>query len=507
MSTLADLLHDRTALTPADIDWLHRLVAEWQLVSDMSFADLVLWVRTRDGCWLAAAHMRPTTGPTVYPYDVVGTELRGEPARRLERAPPATQAVAADASGRLPVGQQTVPVLRGRTVVAVLSRDQQLIAGRIPSQLELAYLGSAGELLQMISEGTFPYPGHGADPESAPRVGDGLLRLDRTGHVVYASPNALSAYRRLGVSGDLLGAHLGHTVATLSAGQGLDEPRGSAALAAALRFGEPRESEVEAQGATVLLRAMPLVPAGEPRGALVLVRDVTELRRRDRQIVGKDATIREIHHRVKNNLQIVASLLNLQASRIRQPEARAEFQSARDRVRALATLHRHLYAHGEIHTINMREFLVELCGQLFQAMGEAPGRRLHLHIEAPELKMSSDQAVPLALIVTEAVSNAVKYAFPLERSGNVWVCLATDGETAELNVRDDGVGIPAGRVETEAGTRDGIGLQLIRGFSRQLGATLEVKEGGGTQYVVRLRLRKERIDGPVLRGAAARSNR
>ena len=221
----------------------------------------------------------------------------------------------------------------------------------------------------------------------------------------------------------------------------------------------------------------------------------------------QDLLMQEIHHRVKNNLQIVASLLNLQASRIRQPEARAEFQSARDRVRALATLHRHLYAHGEIHTINMREFLVELCGQLFQAMGEAPGRRLHLHIEAPELKMSSDQAVPLALIVTEAVSNAVKYAFPSERSGNVWVCLATDGETAELNVRDDGVGIPAGRVETEAGTRDGIGLQLIRGFSRQLGATLEVKEGGGTQYVVRLPLRKERIDGPVLRGAAARPNR
>ena len=221
----------------------------------------------------------------------------------------------------------------------------------------------------------------------------------------------------------------------------------------------------------------------------------------------QELLMQEIHHRVKNNLQIVASLLNLQASRIRLLEARAEFQSARDRVRALATLHRHLYAHGEIHTIDMREFLVELCGQLFQAMGEVPGRRLHLHIDAPELKMSSDQAVPLALIVTEAVSNAVKYAFPAGRHGNVWVALGTDGEVAELDVRDDGVGIPAGRVETEAGTRDGIGLQLIRGFSRQLGATLEVKEGGGTQYVVRLPLRKERIDSPVLRAAASRPNR
>ena len=208
--------------------------------------------------------------------------------------------------------------------------------------------------------------------------------------------------------------------------------------------------------------------------------------------------MQEIHHRVKNNLQVVASLLNLQASRIRQPEARAEFQSARDRVRTLATLHRHLYAHGELHTINMREFLVELCSQLFQAMGEKAGERLRLEIEAPELRMSSDQAVPLALIVTEAVSNAVKYAFPGGRRGSISVYLKADHDHAVLEIFDDGVGIPAGRVETEAGTRDGIGIQLIRGFARQLGATLQVEEGHGTRYKVRLPLQRKRLDGPLL---------
>ncbi len=212
----------------------------------------------------------------------------------------------------------------------------------------------------------------------------------------------------------------------------------------------------------------------------------------------QELLMQEIHHRVKNNLQIVASLLNLQASRIRQPEARAEFQSARDRVRALATLHRHLYAHGEVHTINMREFLIELCGQLFQAMGEKAGERLKLEIEAPELKMSSDQAVPLALIVTEAVSNAVKYAFPGGRRGAISVHLTADLDHAELEIHDDGVGIPAGRVETEAGTRDGIGIQLIRGFARQLGATLQVEEGNGTSYRVSMPLRRERTVSPML---------
>ena len=219
----------------------------------------------------------------------------------------------------------------------------------------------------------------------------------------------------------------------------------------------------------------------------------------------QELLMQEIHHRVKNNLQVVASLLNLQASRIRLPEARAEFQSARDRVRTLATLHRHLYAHGELHTINMREFLIELCSQLFQAMGEKAGERLRLEIEAPELKMSSDQAVPLALIVTEAVSNAVKYAFPGGRRGSISVYLKADQDHAELEIFDDGVGIPAGRVETESGPRDGIGIQLIRGFARQLGATLKVEEGDGTRYKVRLPLQRKRPDSPMLGTLASKT--
>jgi len=205
----------------------------------------------------------------------------------------------------------------------------------------------------------------------------------------------------------------------------------------------------------------------------------------------QELLMKEIHHRVKNNLQIVASLLNLQASRIRLPEARAEFASARDRVRALATLHRHLYLQGEVHTINMPLFLTELCGQLFQAMGETAGRRIQLNIQASPLQMSSDQAVPLSLIVTEAVSNALKYAFPRGRTGQVTVRLSSDGETAELVVEDDGVGIPAGKSETDTGPRDGIGITLIRGFARQLGGDLSVEEECGTRYTLKMKMIRE----------------
>jgi len=212
----------------------------------------------------------------------------------------------------------------------------------------------------------------------------------------------------------------------------------------------------------------------------------------------QELLMQEIHHRVKNNLQIIASLLNLQASRIKQPEAKAEFQAARDRIRALATLHRHLYAHGDLHTINMRSFLVELCSQLLQALGETPaGGRITLDIEAPELQISSDQAVPLALIVTESVSNSAKYAFPGRRSGHILVRLTIEDEGSareilRLVIEDDGVGIPSGRADTEAGVRDGIGTHLIRGFARQLQATITLTQQPGTRYVIKIPLHRAR---------------
>jgi two-component sensor histidine kinase len=477
VSTLADLVRARTELAGPDLVWLQRLVGEWQLVADLSFADLVLHVRTTDATWLAVAHMRPTTGPTAYPQDVVGAEVPAAMAPRLE----SVLATGLTAPGpepdrsRLPLRRELVPVRRGARVLAVLSRDATRDVTRMPSALELTYLTTAGELLQMVGEGRFPFPGSATDREHAPRVGDGLVRLDRTGHTVYASPNALSAFRRLGVAGDLLGAHLGHTIARLSAAPGvLDEPRGSAALAAVLRFAEPRDSEVEAQGATVLLRALPLHPGGEPRGALVLVRDVTELRHRDRQLVGKDATIREIHHRVKNNLQTVAALLRLQARRMQVPEARTALEESVRRVASIAMVHETLSQalQDVVPFDEIADRVLAMCADVAAPESSVEVRRTGAFGELP-----AEVATVLALVLTELVQNAVEHAYPDGAAGRIDVGAVRTDAGLRVTVLDDGAGLPEG-FDLAASPR--LGLRIVRTLvDGELRGTIALERGAG----------------------------
>jgi len=196
----------------------------------------------------------------------------------------------------------------------------------------------------------------------------------------------------------------------------------------------------------------------------------------------QDHLIREIHHRVKNNLQVVASLLNLQASRIRSPETRSEFQLVRDRVRALATLHRYLYPETGMASLDIRAFLNELCYQLVAGANTADPGRISLDLDIDAVPISPDQAVPLSLIITEAVSNTLRYAYPAGINGEIRLRLTRRNGNILLIIADDGVGLES-RVESET-KREGIGLQLIRGFARQLNGTLEVEGIRGTRYVL-----------------------
>jgi hypothetical protein len=480
--TLTDLAHELTPLTEADIEWLHALVSDWQLLADLSFADLVLWAPLRDGSgWVALAQMRPTTGPTTFHDDVVGTRAAtGE--RPFVDAAFAERRICREGDPEwtrgVPVRRESIPVTRRNRVLAVIERSTNLSSARTPSRLELTYLKGADDLAQMVAAGMFPHSGEEPALVRSPRVGDGLLRLGRSGKVSYASPNALSAYRRLGLSADLVGAELGPVTARLCApGRPTDE---SLMVTASGRA--PRETEVEGNGSVVQLRSIPLVVGGLRTGALVLVRDVTELRRRERELMTKDATIREIHHRVKNNLQTVAALLRLQARRLTAPEARAALEEAVRRVGSIAIVHETLSHTPEeiVDFDDIAERVVAMAGEV-----SAPEIRVLPAISGHFGLLPAAVATPLALVLTELLQNALQHGLaqwpgPLTAGTlNVTVCRTSDRLT--VTVEDNGVGLPEG-FSLDGSTS--LGLQIVRTLvESELGGCLEISpraEGGTT---------------------------
>src|SRR4051812_21421171 len=258
MSSLSERLTRGSASSPSQVEHARRLVADWQLLSDLAFADLTLWVPLQGGAWWCVAQVRPLTAPTSQPDDLVGAEASGTAAEPFvvayREGRPVTEGEP-DWSGASPRRREVIPVRHDDVVVAVLAKDTNLAVTRSPSTLELTYLDIAADLCLMVSAGTSP-PQKPQDAEMSPRVGDGLVRVDAEGRATYASPNALSAYRRMGLTGDLVGADLAEWTRAASADRVAGEAV-AAAVAAAGGGGGPRPGGGGGPGAAGFPRGLP----------------------------------------------------------------------------------------------------------------------------------------------------------------------------------------------------------------------------------------------------------
>jgi two-component system, sensor histidine kinase PdtaS len=351
---------------------------------------------------------------------------------------------------------------------------------RTPSRLELSYLQSAAELTAMIASGHFPpVGGQRSDHADSPRVGDGFVRVDAEGRVTYASPNALSVYRRLGLHGDLDG----HDLAALT--RELVPPRrrpDEETLSAVLGGRVHSDTEVGQDHVSLIVRAIPLRAAGEHIGALVLLRDVTDLRRRDRELVTKDATIREIHHRVKNNLQTVAALLRLQARRIDSVEAKLALEEAVRRVGSIAIVHETL-SQEVLEEVAFDE-IADRLGAMVTDVG-ARADRVGVRRKGSFGILPNETATALAMVLTELLQNAVEHGYPEgDRVGSITVEPQRLAGRLRVTVDDDGVGLPAG---FDPDGSPNLGLSIVRTLvESELGGLLELRAGpeGGARVVL-----------------------
>ncbi len=485
MPSMSELIVEHTDLTEADQHWIRLLVSEWQMFADLAFSDLVLWVPDRDpNVFWAVAQLRPNTGPTALFDDVVGDLIAYSPEHLVSEAfmtGQITRTSDAKLQAGIPVDNHAVPVKLGDRVIAVVEQHTSQLGVRAPSLLEQSYLNTAGELARMITVGAFPMPADLNNLAFSPRVGDGFIRVDAGGNVLYASPNALSAYRRLGLIGDLVDEHLPSLTAELfPVGPGPVDDSIQSVLSGRLA----RRTELVSGDAYLMIRVLPLVDGRERLGAIVLCRDVSDIRSKERQLVTKDATIREIHHRVKNNLQTVAALLRMQARRMESAEAKVALNDAMSRVASIAIVHETLsQAYDEtVEFDRVADGLLRMVGDVAASWGGVSARR-----QGTFGVLSADMATSLAMVVTELCQNAVEHGLA-DRSGEVRVVPSFHGQMLRVEISDDGRGLPPDF--DWRGSRS-LGLSIVNTLVEEMEGQFELgpqPDGPGTRAVVEIPL-------------------
>jgi len=460
MSVFENLLGSRTTITLNQSERLRELVADWQLLADLSFADLILWVPLRKDItmWptghVAIAHIRPTTTATVFINDVIGDEVMWGTRSNIDEALSSNEIIRnsdPERVGELLVKEEAIPVTLDGQVIAVISRHRNVEQMRTAGKLEINYREIAHSLYQMIAEGNFPYPNAGSLFEPVPRVGDGLIRLDVSGVISFASPNAKSAFSRMGWGADLEGKNLGEVAEQVSID--LENPH-EEGVRTRLNGKTLRRVEIDNQDATIDLLVLPLIKGEDRTGAIVLLQNVTELRRRDRQLVTKDATIREIHHRVKNNLQTVSALLRMQSRRIEDPAASAALDEAVRRISSIALVHETLSNSSQTTVVfdDVLSSLVTHSLDLSPRMGQ-----LSIERSGQLGSLESRIATPLALVVTELIHNALEHGLA-ESGTHLRIELQRYSNEALVTISDNGVGLPKG---FDLATSSNLGLQIV----------------------------------------------
>lgn len=345
------------------------------------------------------------------------------------------------------IAVEYIPVLVAGEIVAVLTREAESAFVRHRGPVERPYRAVGVRLVQMVADGTFPFAESERAGELAePRVGDGVIVFDRDGRIEYASPNAISAMHRLRVLNKLEGRRLREL--------GIDD----AAVRRAFSSRHSTVDEIEAAAeACVVIRCHPLIAYQRVTGAVALLRDISELRSRDRLLISKNTTIREIHHRVKNNLQTIQSLLRLQTRRLSSIEAIAAVEQSARRIGSIAAVHEALTADAA-DIVDFDAVVSRLARMVEEGLG-APERPVKIEVRGSIGALGGDISTPLALVVTELLQNTIDHG-----SGSqlpVGIRLGGDSKELSVCVQDRGPGLPEGfSMDRDAG----LGLTIVRTF-------------------------------------------
>jgi two-component sensor histidine kinase len=454
-------------LTQADADLLKRIRQALPILADISRSDLLLYVPAGAQEAEVLDQARPHSLFPLYKEDLIGTrvEAHGAPwvfsvlfRTSLQRG--AQGGTVRDA----PIVREVLPVLGGDGhTLAALSIETNLLAHERHRRRAREFRKALRQLQEMAlrgelvnAEGLTPFGEH-----------DGIVLVDTHRKVLYTSGIATNLFRRIGYMGNLLDRSL-DSLDTVDS-EVVDE---------ALSHGACVQRETEQRGRIWIRKAIPIyVPGGSwqwlarrradpevpcppgtvPVGVMLAVHDDTSARDKERELKAKLAMIQEVHHRVKNNLQSIASLLRLQERRSDSAEVRQALTDTVNRILSVAVVHEFLsYNTGSV--INLLEVAQRIAGQMSQSVVD-PTKMIQFRVTGQAIYLTSQQATACALVINELLQNAVEHGFGQRSKGTVDVALTDDGEWVGIEIYDDGTGLPH---EFQIGEDSGLGLRIVR---------------------------------------------
>lgn len=462
-----DVVQKCESLTEEDIDVLQGLERDLGILSDLSRADVLLYCPCSADRAVVVAQASPHSILPVYSGSVVEKQVGflDEPAvlhalhegrrgltevrREIARRPSPAKAA--------PVVQETYPIRAAdRRIIAALSIETNLIERERHRRRSKVFQKALKQFQTMVLAGEF----RTAQPLTPFAEHDGVVIVDTQLRIQYLSGIATSLYRKLGYAADLLKRRLedveldDHTLAR-----------------EAMEQGQTLEGEAQVGGLVWVKKAIPLysrprrlrklLPGADARwrleGVLLTIRDETEARQQVEELRVKVAMIQEIHHRVKNNMQTIASLLRLQSRRAESDEVRRALQEGINRILSVAVIHEFL-AHQDARVINIRDVSQRIINQIREGVLDGESG-IRLDLRGPNIYLPTQPATVCALVINELLQNALEHGYERQEGGTVTVNLRDEGEQITIAVDDDGVGLPEA---FDLSLTSSLGLQIVR---------------------------------------------
>jgi two-component system, sensor histidine kinase PdtaS len=485
------LIGELPALTDEDALLFNKVKGSLPIMADLSRSDLILYRALGVDRAIVVAHARPHSVSSVHADDQTHQVVSRREFPLLLRvlAGQREGGASSDADPAESVQKEIWPIrTKAGATVGALCMETTVVEVVRHRKRSPVFRSALRDLQQMLVRGEL----EGADGVGCFGEHDGLLFVDAGQQIRYVSGVAENLYRKLGHVESLLR----HSITGLGTNEG--------AYFAALESGRATEAETR-EGQLIWIRKaipvqqmparLPLTPADRLptfKGILLLVSDVTDSRRREQELRVKQAMIQEIHHRVKNNLQTIASLLRIQSRRIKDDEARAQVEEGVNRILSVAVVHEFL-SHDEGSVINIREVAQRIVSHTIHGIID-PEKGIQLALRGGGFSLVAQQATACALVINELLQNAVEHGFADRKGGTIVVNLAEDNGDAVIEIADDGEGLPP---DFDLDHSSSLGLRIVQTLVREdLKGSFELTDASTNDRGVRAVVRFPRLPVP-----------